>query len=74
MVHSFNPSTGRQRQEELCEFEAILVYIYSEVQDSQDYVEREPVSKNLEKKSVCVYVCMCVYVCGQLEENLSVFS
>ena len=29
MICNFNPSLGRQRQEDLCEFEASLVYIAS---------------------------------------------
>ena len=29
MVHSYNPSTQRQRQVDLCEFKANLVYIVS---------------------------------------------
>jgi hypothetical protein len=29
VVHAFNPSSWRQRQEDLCEFEASLVYLVS---------------------------------------------
>lgn len=36
-AHAFNPSTGKKRQVDLCEFDTSLVYI--ELQDSQGYIE-----------------------------------
>jgi len=33
------PVCGRQRQEDPCELEVDLVYLQSEFQDSQDYIE-----------------------------------
>jgi hypothetical protein len=40
MAHNFNPSE-RQRQVDLCEFEASLIYsLYREVQHSQSYTVR----------------------------------
>jgi hypothetical protein len=31
MAHAFDPSTWEERQADLCEFEASLVYIHSEL-------------------------------------------
>lgn len=36
--HTFNPNTSRQRQVDLCEFRASLLYMV--FQNSQGYVER----------------------------------
>jgi hypothetical protein len=38
------PALGRQRQADLCEFQASLVY--SEFQDSQSYIEEPCLEKN----------------------------
>jgi hypothetical protein len=43
------PALRRQGQEDLCEFEASLVY--SEIQDSQGYTERPCLKKKKKKKS-----------------------
>jgi hypothetical protein len=53
------PALGRQKQVDLCEFEASLVSLQSKFQDSQLYTEK-PISK---KKSyiallVCLFVCL----------------
>ena len=40
------PALGRQRQVDLCEFEASLLYRASEFQDSQGYTEKPCPEKN----------------------------
>jgi hypothetical protein len=45
-VHAFNPSIGRQRQEDLCEFEASLVYRVSS--KTARAIQRNPVLQNKE--------------------------
>jgi hypothetical protein len=37
VTHTLNPNTGRQRQENLCEFKGSLVYMRPR---SKDYIER----------------------------------
>lgn len=42
-THAFNPSTPKAEAADLCEFEAILIYMVSS-RSSQGYIERGPVS------------------------------
>jgi len=46
-LHTLNPNTGRQRQADLCEFEASLVYRVSS-RTARD-TQRNPVSKQTNK-------------------------
>jgi hypothetical protein len=48
-VHTLNPSTGRQRQAELCEFKTSLFYKF---QDSQGYTEKPCLVKNKKEEKV----------------------
>ena len=43
VAHTFNPSTGRQRQVDLCEFKASLVYLESS--RTARTIQRNPVLK-----------------------------
>lgn len=45
MVHAFNPALGKQRQADLCEFEAILVYKVSSGQPQLFYTEKHCLGK-----------------------------
>lgn len=39
VAYVFNPSSGRQRPADLCDYKESLVYTYLEFQDSQGYIE-----------------------------------
>ena len=48
VAHTFNPSTWRQRQRDLCEFEAIVFYSVRS-RTARD-TQKNPVSKNQKTK------------------------
>jgi hypothetical protein len=49
VVHDFNPSTTEQKQVDLCEFKASLVYRVSSRTDRD--TQRNPVMKNKNKQT-----------------------
>jgi hypothetical protein len=62
-----NSALRRQRQVDLCEIEASLVYKVSPGQSGLCYTKKRPVSKNKKQKAEqnktkqkCVCVCVCV--------------
>jgi hypothetical protein len=56
VAHTFGPSTLEAEAEDLCEFEASLVGLQNEFQDSQDYIEtlsrKTKISKQANKQKL----------------------